>query len=59
MKYIKKTFSEPNVANKLSNQLKDDLSLLSQLYNELYQKDEMERINALNETYANYIKGYK
>ena len=57
--YISKTCSEPNTASKLSKQLKDDLSLLSRLFDELYQKDELDKINALNEAYENYLHGKK
>ena len=59
MAYIYKTCSEPDVASKLSNQLKKDLSLLSQLFDELYQKDELEKINELNEAYATCLKRFK
>ena len=59
MAYICKISSEPNTASKLSKELKDDLSLLSRLFDELYEKDELEKIYALNEAYANCIKGRK
>ena len=59
MEYISKLYSEPNLASKLSNQYKEDLSLLTQLFDNLYKKDEMERINALNEAYAACLKRYK
>ena len=59
MAYICKICSEPNTASKLSKELKDDLSLLSRLFDELYEKDELEKIYALNEAYANCIKGRK
>ena len=59
MEYISKLYSEPNLASKLSNQYKEDLSLLAQLFDNLYKKDEMERINALNEAYAASLKLYK
>ena len=59
MAYINKTCFEPAVASKLSNQLKKDLFLLSQLFDELYQKDDLERINSLNAAYANCLKGFE
>ena len=59
MAYISKISSEPNAASKLSKELKDNLSLLSRLFDELYEKDELEKINALNEAYANCLKGKK
>ena len=59
MAYIDKTCSEPNVASKLSNQLKNDLSLLSQLFDQLYQKDDLEKINELNAAYATCLKQFK
>ena len=59
MAYICKICSEPSTASKLSKELKDDLSLLSRLFDELYEKDELEKIYALNEAYANCIKGRK
>jgi hypothetical protein len=39
--------------------LKKDLSLLSQLFDELYQKDDLERINELNAAYAKYLNKFK
>ena len=57
MEYISKLCSEPKVVSKLSNQYKEDLSLLDQLFDKLYKKGEMERINALNEAYAACLKG--
>ena len=51
MAYIYKTNSEPDVASKLSDQLKNDLSLLSKLFDGLYTKKELDKFNALNEAY--------
>ena len=59
MAYIRKICSEPNAESKLSKEMKEDLSLLSRLFDELYQKDEIEKINALNEAYANCLKERK
>ena len=59
MEYIYKTCSEPDLSSKLSNQLKKDLSLLLQLFDQLYHKDDLERIKALNDAYASYLKRFK
>ena len=59
MAYINKTCSQPDVANILSDQLKKDLSLLSQRFDERHQKDKFEKINELNASYATYLKGLK
>ena len=56
MEYIRKTYSEPDIASKLSDQLKKDISSLSELFDKLYQKEDLDRINSLNEAYADYIK---
>ena len=56
MAYISKTYSEPDIASKLSDQLKKDISSLQELFDKLYQKEDLDRINSLNEAYADYIK---
>ena len=56
MEYIRKTYSEPDIASKLSDQLKKDISSLSELFDKLYQNEDLDRINSLNEAYADYIK---
>ena len=56
MAYINKTNSEPDVASKLSDQLKNDLSLLSKLFDGLYTKKELDKFNALNEAYFACLK---
>ena len=59
MMYIYDTCSKLDVASKLSDQLKKDLFSLSQLFDKLYQKEDLERIKALNAAYVACLKGYK
>ena len=59
MDYLYKTYVEQDVANKLSDQLKKDLSLLLKLYDGLYEKNDLDRIKSLNDAYATYIKKHK